>query len=259
MKILIVDDDAVNVKLIESMLKNENYEILKAYSGKESLEKIKESPDIVLLDIMMPEISGIEVLEKIKKMNENIIVIMLTAVVDLDIVIDVMKKGAFDYLRKPIEKEGLIKIIKKAEEIKGEREKKEFQIYDIFIIKSSGLILFHNTYNISLSIIDTMIDRDILPAMLTIIKEIIQKAFVLKNGELNTLEYGGYKILIEEDKEIFIVIIGKGENEKIRKEMKNVISDINLDGLFKGDYFNPEIKEKIEKKIFEYLGNWIKK
>ncbi|MCZ7380462.1 MAG: response regulator [Candidatus Methanoperedens sp.] len=103
-KILVVDDEPVNVKLITGILEND-YEIIPAYSGREALLKItSDKPDIVLLDIMMPEISGYEVCEKIRKQETTrfIPVVMVTALTGLDEKIKAIEAGADDFLTKPI-------------------------------------------------------------------------------------------------------------------------------------------------------------
>ena len=71
MKILVVDDDREIVELLTIYLKNENYEIVKAYDGKQALEKLKMYPDIdmIILDIMMPRLDGISVVHEVRKEN----------------------------------------------------------------------------------------------------------------------------------------------------------------------------------------------
>lgn len=103
-KILVVDDEPVNVKLITAILEND-YEIIPAYSGREALEKISsDKPDIVLLDIMMPGISGYDVCEKIKQQDITrfVPVVMVTALGGLEDKIKAIGAGADDFLTKPI-------------------------------------------------------------------------------------------------------------------------------------------------------------
>ena len=102
--ILVVDDDPVIRKLLEQRLAKENYEVLLAedgYAGNELLEK--SHVDVVLTDLMMPgDIGGIEVLEFAKNLERNIEVILITAHSSVDTAVEAMKKGAADYLEKPI-------------------------------------------------------------------------------------------------------------------------------------------------------------
>lgn len=109
-RILVVDDEPVNIELIQAYLEKE-YDVVCAYSGKEALEKIsKEKPDVILLDIMMPEISGYEVCAKIKQdiSTRFIPVVMVTALSDVEDKIKAIEAGADDFLTKPIYSEELM-------------------------------------------------------------------------------------------------------------------------------------------------------
>ncbi|MEM2933557.1 MAG: response regulator [Methanocellales archaeon] len=109
-KVMIVDDERDVVNLFEEML-SDNYQVIKAYSGEECLEKLKlEKPDLILLDILMPEMNGWQVLEKIKQYPElkDIPVIMLTAVKpDFSI----LQKGIENYIVKPVARGELINTV----------------------------------------------------------------------------------------------------------------------------------------------------
>lgn len=112
--ILVVDDE---INVIESFkrLLEDDYKVLTATSGEEALEKIeKENLDIVLLDIRMPEMDGIEVLRRIREMSENVDVIVVTAVSTMRTAIEAMKLGAYDYITKPFEVDEVIISINKA-------------------------------------------------------------------------------------------------------------------------------------------------
>ncbi|MBU2506949.1 MAG: sigma-54 dependent transcriptional regulator [Bacteroidetes bacterium] len=114
-KILIVDDDKDMRQLLSDILKSEGYEVRTAESGKKALKEIEViRPEIVLLDIRLPDMNGIEVLKEIKKFDESIIVIMLSAYGDIQNAVDAMKLGAFDYFTKPFLNEEIILDIKKA-------------------------------------------------------------------------------------------------------------------------------------------------
>ncbi|MDD2438800.1 MAG: response regulator [Methanosarcinaceae archaeon] len=104
-KVLIVDDMPQNVELMEAFLAKEPYELLQASNGKEALRKVKaEDPDIVLLDVMMPEMDGFEVCEILKNDGETQFtpVLMLTALSELNDRIKGIEVGADDFLTKPI-------------------------------------------------------------------------------------------------------------------------------------------------------------
>ncbi len=107
-KILVVDDEERNLRLVKAILAPEGYEVVLAYSGQEGLEKARESsPDIILLDIMMPAMNGFEVL-RILRQQSNIPVIMLTAKKEVTSAIDSFHLGADDYVRKPFRKGELL-------------------------------------------------------------------------------------------------------------------------------------------------------
>ncbi|MGD2269970.1 MAG: response regulator [Desulfobacterales bacterium] len=104
-KILIVDDDPLNVKLMAAKLPKDRYETLKAYNGQQALEKVKRAaPDIILLDIMMPGMDGYEVTRKLKNDPDtrDIPVILVTALDGTDDKIKGLEAGADEFLNKPV-------------------------------------------------------------------------------------------------------------------------------------------------------------
>ncbi len=104
-RVLVVDDILPNVKLLEAKLTSEYYDVLTATNGKEALEKVAaESPDLVLLDVMMPGMDGFEVCTKIKQnpLFAHIPVVMVTALTDAEDKVRGLESGADDFLSKPI-------------------------------------------------------------------------------------------------------------------------------------------------------------
>ncbi len=96
--ILIIDDDVYIGNMIEEVLKIEGYAVMRAYSGTEALLVLSNNkPDLILLDLMLPGLSGEEVLAKIK----DIPVIVISAKLDIDNKVDVLLGGAVDYITKP--------------------------------------------------------------------------------------------------------------------------------------------------------------
>ena len=103
-KILLVDDDPNVLELLSVTLENKGYRILLANNGKEALAHFKkEQPQVVLLDIRMSGIDGVEVLHQIKEINKATSVIMMTAYGAMDTVIETIQLGAYDYLTKPLD------------------------------------------------------------------------------------------------------------------------------------------------------------
>ena len=103
-KILVVDDEPEVCELLQADLSEQSYEVITSSSGKEALKKIKqERPQVMLLDIRMPEMNGIDVLKEAKRRDPALAVIMLTAVHDQEIARAAMAAGAADYVTKPID------------------------------------------------------------------------------------------------------------------------------------------------------------
>lgn len=114
-KILVIDDDVSIAETLELYLTEEGYDVATAHTGTEGLNKfIQHTPDVVILDIRLPDIDGFTVLEDLREENENVKVIMITAHHDMDSTIRAMKEGAFDYIHKPVNVDELEIAIKKA-------------------------------------------------------------------------------------------------------------------------------------------------
>ena len=112
--ILIVDDDSAHRTMLRILLDWE-YEIVEAECGSKAIEKIQNAPfDLVLMDVCMPEISGVEALGRIKATNPKVPVIMMTAYSSAETANRAMEKGAFDYLTKPFDFDNLRSTIEKA-------------------------------------------------------------------------------------------------------------------------------------------------
>lgn len=131
-KLLIIDDDEALRETLKLYLKNDGYDIYVADGGKSGLILLEEvNPDVVLCDIKMPDISGLEVLDKIKELDESIQVIMITAFNDVSSTISAMQKMAFDYITKPLDIPSLKIKLKKALEIRNiSDELSEFVLND---------------------------------------------------------------------------------------------------------------------------------
>ena len=111
-KILIADDNIPNVELLDAYLSGRNYEIETAGDGIETLEKVKSfAPDLILLDIMMPKMSGFEVCEKLKNdpQTQGIMILIVSALSELGDIERAVNAGCDDYLSKPVNKHELLK------------------------------------------------------------------------------------------------------------------------------------------------------
>src|ERR1700704_3374684 len=116
-RVLVVDDDNLLRKLIADQLARMEFDALPAASGKEALDVLREADyDVVLLDIMMPGISGLDTLREIRKFEDPPEVVMLTADTSLATGVEAMRHGAYDYLTKPATLDEMEAVIRKADE-----------------------------------------------------------------------------------------------------------------------------------------------
>lgn len=125
--ILIVDDDFAHRTMLKKLLGGWGYEIFDADDGSAAIEKVqKRSFDLILMDIRMLNVSGIEALEKIKIINPAIPVIIMTAYASVDTAVAALKKGAYDYLTKPLDFDELRIAINKATEHSRLKKENEY-------------------------------------------------------------------------------------------------------------------------------------
>jgi DNA-binding NtrC family response regulator len=119
----IIDDEPVIHDVLGQLLTSEGYEVELSSSGDEALEKFApQSADVILLDLLMPGLDGIEVLRRIKKIDPTVAVIIITAYGSVESAIAAMKIGALDYVQKPFKHDDLLLTIKKAAEHKRLQE-----------------------------------------------------------------------------------------------------------------------------------------
>jgi two-component system, NtrC family, response regulator AtoC len=117
MKILIVDDESMQRKLLKGFLEKQGYEVAEAENGEQALEIFRRLPfQLVLLDHRMPDMNGDEVLEKLKAADPFARVFMITAYGDVDKAVRVLKLGAEDFLEKPVDLEELLEKIRTIEQ-----------------------------------------------------------------------------------------------------------------------------------------------
>ncbi len=114
MKVLLVEDDLASMSYLEVLMKREGHEYQKAYDGKTGLKLFHDfKPDIVLSDINMAHMNGLEMVERIRQAQPSVIIIMLTAYNSEEYVMEAIKVGANNYLKKPVSKLHLISLLRK--------------------------------------------------------------------------------------------------------------------------------------------------
>jgi len=116
-KILVVDDDSAHRTMLRTLISGWQYEIIEADDGSTAIKKVRERPfDLILMDVRMLKVSGLEALDEIKAFNPAIPVIIMTAYSSVETAIEAIKKGAYDYLTKPLDFDKLKLTIKRAME-----------------------------------------------------------------------------------------------------------------------------------------------
>jgi DNA-binding NtrC family response regulator len=114
-RILVVDDESAILISLGILFKNEGFEVATAQGGKAGLEALeKNPPDVVLSDIRMPGVSGIDVLSAARKGDPEMPVILMTAQAELRTAIDAVNQGAFGYIQKPFETTALVAACRRA-------------------------------------------------------------------------------------------------------------------------------------------------
>jgi len=129
-RILLIDDEPDIVRVLSMSLRADGYEVIPAHSGVEGIEIFeKERPDIVLTDIKMPGMDGIEVLKKVKSIHPQSEVIIITGHGDIDNTIEALQYGASDFINKPVRDEALSIALKRArDKLEIKRQLKEYTL-----------------------------------------------------------------------------------------------------------------------------------
>lgn len=137
--ILVVDDDPDIREVLKDRLESLGYRVLTAASGAEGLELLeKQNPQIVLLDIEMPAMSGLEVLKEIRKRELDITVVMITAYGTIERAVEAMKEGAYDFIPKPFEPDHVALIVQKA--LEREKLKRGIEVLSVQVGERYHLI-----------------------------------------------------------------------------------------------------------------------
>ncbi len=127
--ILIIDDDPLIRKTLSSHLLKGDYDIVAAEDGEEGLQQYEECvPDLVILDIRLPDMDGLEVLSKIKEKNKNANIIIMTAYDDMKTTVEAIKLGAFEYLVKPLDYVELDLTVNKAFQMQSLEDKVSYLV-----------------------------------------------------------------------------------------------------------------------------------
>ena len=114
-KTLAVDDDAEVLRTIKRILERRGHEVFAFESARSALEHLKAEPvDLILTDLKMPEMDGIQFLSRAKALRPNVPVILITGFATIETAVSAIKWGAFDYVRKPFEVKKIYEVIERA-------------------------------------------------------------------------------------------------------------------------------------------------
>jgi DNA-binding NtrC family response regulator len=113
--VLVIDDEEIMREILQALLEREGYAVRLASNGQEGLDLARALPfDAVIVDVMMPGIDGLQVLEELKKQDDDLPVLMITAYASMDTAIRAMKLGAFDYITKPFKNDEVLVVLRNA-------------------------------------------------------------------------------------------------------------------------------------------------
>src|SRR5450432_2901412 len=115
--ILVIDDEEIMREILETLLTREGYSVRLASTGAEGVELAKSVPfDAAIVDVMMPGMDGMAVLQELKKIDDELPVLMITAFASVENAIAAMKRGAFDYITKPFKNDEVLVVVRNAVE-----------------------------------------------------------------------------------------------------------------------------------------------
>ncbi len=127
-RILIVDDEELICRLLAQKLTSEGYSCVTAHSGREALSRFyKDTFSLIISDIKMPEMDGIELLKRVRSLNPKMMVIMVTAYPEIDLAVEAMRLGAYDFIIKPADLELILLSVRKA--LDKKRLEEELEAY----------------------------------------------------------------------------------------------------------------------------------
>jgi two-component system, NtrC family, response regulator AtoC len=170
-RVLIVDDDPASLRLLDVRLRPLQCDVATAGNGEQALSAIrKDAPDLVLLDLQMPRMGGIEVLRALRKDGISIPVVVITAHGSIDTAVEAMKEGAYDFITKPVDGKHFDIVVRKA--LERERFKRELELFSEDADKRYHLVIGKS--------------ENMQEAVETAKKAAISKATVLLLGESGT-------------------------------------------------------------------------
>jgi DNA-binding NtrC family response regulator len=115
--VLVIDDEELMREILDTLLTREGYRVRTVSSGAEGLDVVKSTPvDAVIVDVMMPGMDGLQVLDAIRAFDDDLPVLMITALASMETAVGAMKRGAFDYITKPFKNDEVLVVLGNAVE-----------------------------------------------------------------------------------------------------------------------------------------------
>ncbi|HUV51269.1 MAG TPA: sigma-54 dependent transcriptional regulator [Anaerolineae bacterium] len=219
MKLLLIDDEEGIRKLLSISLRNEGYDVIMADNGHNGIELFKQkAPSIVLTDIKMPGIDGIDVLKRIKEINPDAEVIIITGHGDMEKAVKSIQLGASDFITKPINADALSKALQRAEaklKVKQTLKHYTFKLKKAVKEKTVALEKSHNEIKTLCDITCNLSEKEYLAEAFDLIIERIKNIFSFKEAiplvfnevKDEFIKVNGYRCLQAEDKEEIISTI----------------------------------------------------
>ncbi|PIE86359.1 MAG: hypothetical protein CSA05_00900 [Bacteroidia bacterium] len=197
MKVLIVEDNFISCEYLKEIVLSQSYECKTAENGKEGMRLYKEfSPDIILSDIQMPIMNGLEMLEEIRKERSNVIIVMLTAFGSEEYAVQSFLKGANNYLKKPFYPKDILHLLKRYEhEISTQKKEEE---YPGLVLRKEVSFRFESKIELIPQIIKQLVDEILDKFSDTLLTEI---KIGLSELLTNAIEHGNLEISSQEKTE----------------------------------------------------------
>lgn len=222
--ILVADDEESIREIVRLHLEKQGYNVITSENGKEAIDALEEFEiSLAITDIKMPKVDGFGVLDYVNTHCSYVPVIVLTGYIDVETVVTSMKKGAIDYVSKPIKRDEFIDVVKNV--LRKERstlELKPFKISGLYLLDKGGMVIFHKDVALY-----PEFDSDMFGSMFTAIKIFIKDS-LHSDENLRFIEHGSLKILVEEGKGFFLVVVGKGDViGPVKKDIGRIVETIN--------------------------------
>lgn len=264
LKVLLVDDEIITIRMLQSLINWEKYNLEMVGYAEDGLEAtemfLKYEPDIIISDIRMPNMSGIEFIRKVREINKETAFILISAYSDFSYISEALKIGCSDYILKPIDEYELDEALKKvSEEISGQNEQKEMieksigrsRLQTLHSFMKSGVRL-NDVLNKKMEYPINFAHYHILMMQLNY-KTIVEYANM---QHIESIKTGYISLIIEEVLQEYEHVLFDYEEDA----WTILLSDISLEKLLSlSNFFKQKLKEQFEINVVVCFSDVIKK